>query len=416
MLRLSFALRGRPSKTDGLDRIRATYYIDGKRCRFDSDLRVHPKDWDKKKQRVKESATLTNKRKAINKALLRCEAKASKVTGKSLESITQLQADSFLVKLIAKESNRVSSEIDFLDFFKARINYEGFKKNTREKYASVYRDIKGDPNAKKLNWQHITVKWCDKWVDRMEKRGLVESSVGKNVAVLKAVMNAGRKADLHNNKAYKKFVAAKKSKEPRPKTWLKADEVAVLENADLSSATLTYARDYFMCGLKSGQRYSDWVKVMSNKAEITAAGTPVVRLYQQKTGTKVTVALCDTLLAIRERWAQGLIPIVSKTTLREHLIRLGELFKFDSLKNPKFGTDPHLPDHHKKKQKEYLTLSSHTSRRSFARSEWAKGVDLSDIQISLGHKKATQTTDYIGYDENETQDMVADARAKRSRV
>ena len=389
MLRFALTLRGRPT-ADGLDRIRATYRLDGKRLRFDSDLRCHPADWDTRRRRVKASAQRTPHHLAVNRSLSEAAARADAAEAKAIaeaRAVVKAEVEHVLAALTTG-TGRVRSAVTLLDYMAEHCARRGLSANTANKYATVRADL--DRFAPGLDWAQVTPTLYADWVADMRARGLRASAWGKNVAVLKAVMRAGRTEGLHQNDAYEGFTAARRTPhtEARAREWLTAEQVDVLRGAALDGPH-AYARDYFLVGLESGQRYSGWLAVLTGPDGAAEAGTPVVEVAQAKSGGKsvVTVPLTAELQRLRRRHADGLIPTVAYNTLRLHLRSLGRTLD--------------LPP-----------LTTHVARRTYGRLLWGRGVDVSKIQVAYGHSTAMETAHYLGLSAERVRHGVADELAQ----
>ena len=392
MLRLTYVLRGRPRGRDGLDRIRATYYLDDRRHFFDTPLACYPGDWDGERRRVKASAKKTPHHLVINERLSEAEQKASKFDNRALSegrAIPAAEAEEVCAILAGAAGTRVASGTSLLGYMEEFMESRK-SSNTRRNYAVTLRELRANDAA--LDWYGLTRKWYDGYVKRLKAAGAKRDSAwGKYVSHVKTVAKAAHADGLHANDAYQLFKAPKETpaESARTRVWLEPEQLALIWAADLpDDSPLSYARDYFAVGVESGQRVSDWRQVLDAKDAVTKGGTAILEVVQRKGDKRCTVVLTDRLARVRERRRAGLVPDVHEKTLREHLRTLGLTVGVGSLS------------------------STHIARRTFGRLRFTVDkMDLDTIAVLLGHSKASETAHYIGLDGVPVRHGVADRAA-----
>lgn len=148
-----------------------------------------------------------------------------------------------------------------------------------------------------------------------------------------------------------------------------------------------FARDIFVAGCLTGQRYSDYTR-LSKDMLVTIDGSEFLSLRQQKTGRKVLIPLDTRVAEILNRY-DGRLPVVSKLTYSRHIKLLAELLGWTHI--PEFDR----PKSNRQQRRFCDMVTTHTCRRSFATNAYASGVPLSSIMAVTGHTSEKNLRRYL---------------------
>lgn len=151
---------------------------------------------------------------------------------------------------------------------------------------------------------------------------------------------------------------------------------------------LGQARDIFIIGCLTGQRYSDYSRLRPDM--ITEMNDmSFIGVVQQKTKKRVVIPLDARVEEILFRYKDGL-PNMPVALLNECLHLIGELLHWTW--KPVFsGNAPH--SHIGIRYCDLLT--SHTARRSFATNAYASRVPVESIMAVTGHSSELRLRDYV---------------------
>lgn len=151
---------------------------------------------------------------------------------------------------------------------------------------------------------------------------------------------------------------------------------------------LAQARDIFLIGCLTGQRYSDYCRLhpdmITEMDDISFIG-----IVQQKTKKRVVIPLDIRAEEILSRYEDGLPPM-SVALLNECLHLIGELLHWTW--KPVFsGSAPHSQIG----LRFCDLLTSHTARRSFATNAYASHVPVESIMAVTGHSSELRLRGYV---------------------
>jgi len=151
---------------------------------------------------------------------------------------------------------------------------------------------------------------------------------------------------------------------------------------------LAQARDIFVVGCLTGQRYSDYRRMNANM--ITEMnGMSFIGVVQQKTRKRVVIPLDERVVEILERYEEGL-PDLSVEKVNECLHLIGELLQWTW--KPIFSGNP---PHSVTGSRFCDLLTSHTARRSFATNAYACRIPVESIMAVTGHTSELRLRGYV---------------------
>ena len=171
-----------------------------------------------------------------------------------------------------------------------------------------------------MTFDDITKPFADKFSTFLEKKGMMPKTISKNVTCFRKLCNLAAEEGINSNavslKVWKERVV--KDNEKKAELYLTEEELDALYEMPLDGVD-DKVRDLFLLGNFSCQRFSDYGFYTRENFKTTDGGTPVISLYQQKTGTYIEVPILDDrLFEICEKYNYH-FPTVDKRTMNHHL-------------------------------------------------------------------------------------------------
>ena len=197
---------------------------------------------------------------------------------------------------------------------------EKYTKGTIKSYTNIQKVLQEFLRGKNLYWQDINKAWAVRFVNFMEKRGLMKKTVNRYATTMKAVITRAYEEGKHNDPRATKYFVKRKVDDTDKATeiYLTADEVNALYQMDLSGLK-ERVRDVFILGCVCCQRVSDYSTLRRENFTTTANGVEVVKLRQQKTGKNITIPILDNKLKeIAEKYNYK-IPNISDVIINRYI-------------------------------------------------------------------------------------------------
>ena len=164
--------------------------------------------------------------------------------------------------------------------------------------------------------------------------------------------------------------------------FLTIQEIESIKKLKLEDKHLDNARDWLVLSFYLGQRYSDYIKL--TKKNIHNDGT--IRLTQQKTGAKVTIAITPSEQAVINKHNGGFPKPIINSLLNQRFKKICRIAGIDKMtptmqsKGYKNGNKSMVTEKPK-----YQLVSTHIGRRSFVTHYYGK-MATADIMRQTGHK------------------------------
>jgi integrase len=250
----------------------------------------------------------------------------------------------------------------------------------------------------KLNYDSITIDFYDEFVKYFTKKGYSVNTIGRHIKNLKSIMRCAREQGLHNNTEIdrKKFKTLKTQVE---NIYLTESEISKIHNLDLTDKPLLdLARDIFLIGVYTAQRFSDFSKIRPAHIKIMDNGLKVIDLIQQKTGERVIIPIKPELDEILKKYDYQ-VPKTFEQKVNERIKDVGELAKITEtviVEENKGGFKV------KKDVKKNELIKTHTARRTGCTLMYLAGVPTIDIMKISGHKTEREFLNYIKVGKEET--------------
>jgi len=261
----------------------------------------------------------------------------------------------------------------------------------------------------------VTMDFQRSFVAFMRNQGLRQNTIYTRMSVVRVVMQAAymdrltRKDDFRNSE----FVPPQ---EKVDSVWFTTEQIEELRTLNLSNVAvvkelytkvelsrkapvdfprpdrklvryLAYARDVFVVGCLTGQRYSDYKRICKDMV-VKIDGQEFYSLRQVKTQNMVLIPVDVRVGEILDRYG-GRLPDISQATFGKHIKLLAELLGWTHI--PEF--DRQGEDVPKKRFCDMVT--THTCRRSFATNAYAAGIPLCSIMALTGHTSEKNLRRYL---------------------
>jgi integrase len=204
-------------------------------------------------------------------------------------------------------------------------------------------------------------------------------------------MNASFEDDFHKNLDFqkRKFMPTQVA---TSEIYLSDNELDAISGLDLSDQPhLDLARDVFLVGCYTAQRYSDYSRISKEHIKTTPGGNKIISLIQMKGGTHVIIPLWPELDKILKKYDYTL-PLTHEQKLNKYIKIVAEKAKITNMEADEIYTKGKMS--HEMKAKCDL-VKTHTARRSGATNLYLKGYDVISIMRVTGHKTEREFLKYI---------------------
>jgi len=263
-------------------------------------------------------------------------------------------------------------------------------------YKAFQSTLDNYQKAKKitLDFNDITLEFYNQFVVYLNSKDFSQNYIGKQIKDIKAIMNRAFDLGYHKSQEYKRQSFKKVEEQKVFDIYLNKDELVRFEKINLSKKPhLDIARDIFLVGCYTAQRYSDYSKI--SKANIKANQ---IELTQQKTKEQVIIPISSKLRTILEKYNYQL-PKTYEQKVNKYIKEIGELAKIDELieiQRIKGGKVT------KKEVEKYKLIKTHTARRTGATLMYLANIPTIDIMKFTGHQSTVQLLKYIKVSKQET--------------
>ncbi len=409
--------------------IRLFLYFDKKRFVYGTGEKINPKLWDNVNQRPTQDKAAIRKAKAQNPSIaiylnnLRTtldnfanEVKRSFTLWESQGIVPSKDRLKTHLDEIFKDGARKSGPLSlnqYIDTFIKQLesgertteNGKRYAHGTIKNYNGFKTQLTNYQTEKrvKLDFEHITTDFYDSFVKFFNDKSYSQNTIGRHIKNLKTIMRASLDEGLHKNREFerRKF---KTIRVDTPSIYLTKDELNRIAALDLSnSKSMELARDVFLVGCYTAQRYSDYSRIRPEHIKTTGEGTKVINLVQKKTGERVIIPLSPELEAILKKYNYSL-PKTYEQKVNSSLKDIGALAKINT---------PELVETIKGGKKVIKSIpkcqliKTHTARRTGATHLFLNKFSPIDIMKITGHSSTKNLLKYIRVTKEETADRLA---------
>ena len=308
----SFCYRIRSTQKNKLVKIQILFTVGrGNQFYVDSQYMVLTDAWDNKRQTVKSRFTFTDdfteqQGRELTKNLSELR---SHILGEIAKDPEHAMTKTRLEKIIysfhhprslttGRHARSRESLSDYIARFTREME-EGTRLNIHKlRYGpSTIKNYKGfvvqfdeycKARRKQFDFADIDLKFYDDFVAWFTAKNYSVNTIGRHVKELKIIMRAAREEGLHDNGAIesRKFRVLTADVE---NIYLTESEIRAIATLDLSkNRHKDVARDIFLVGCYTAQRFSDYSTINEGNIRTLENGQQVIDLKQQKTGKKLS--------------------------------------------------------------------------------------------------------------------------------
>lgn len=274
------------------------------------------------------------------------------------------------------------------------------KPRTIQHYSTTLNKIKAYElhRGKKLKITDIGLKFHTDFIDFLENvQKLNPNTIGGYIDDVKLICNNADKRDIKINKEVKLsefYTPSNKTKD----IYLNEEEINKIFNHTFEQDYLDNARDWFIIGLRTGLRISDFLKL--TKKNLVDG---FIEKQTVKTDFPVIIPIHEQVQAVldkrngkfpREISDQKFNDYIKKVCQEVGINEATEGARMDEFKITKDGKKETIFRKKIGKYPKYELVTSHICRRSFATNLYGK-IDTLTIMKITGHKTERQFLDYI---------------------
>lgn len=250
---------------------------------------------------------------------------------------------------------------------------------------------------KRYDFNDIDIKFYDDFVAWFTAKDYSINTIGRHVKELKIIMRAAREEGLHDNGTVenRKFRVLTAEVE---NIYLTESEIKAIAVLDLSGDKhKDIARDIFLVGCYTAQRFSDYSTINEGNIRTLESGQQVIDLKQQKTGNHVVIPIRPELQAILDKYRNQLPKSYEQKVnkfIKEVAREAGIIEKIE------------ISYVEKGEQKTRIVekcdlVKTHTARRSGATNMYLAGIPSIAIMKITGHKTEKEFMKYIKISEEQ---------------
>lgn len=326
----SFCYRIRSTQKNKLVKIQILFTVGrGNQFYADCQYMVLTDAWDNKRQTVKSRFTFTDdfteqqgRELTKNLAELRSHI-LGEITKDPEHAMTKTRLEKIIYSFHHPRSLTTGRHVrsrESLGDYIARFTHEmedGTRLNIHKlRYgASTIKNYKGfiiqfdefcKAKRKRFDFGDIDLKFYDDFVAWFTAKDYSINTIGRHVKELKIIMRAAREEGLHDNGLIesRKFRVLTADVE---NIYLTESEIRAIANLDLSdNKHKDIARDVFLVGCYTAQRFSDYSTINEGNIRTLESGQLVIDLKQQKTGNHVIIPVRPELQAILDKYENRL--------------------------------------------------------------------------------------------------------------
>ncbi|MCE7064026.1 site-specific integrase [Dyadobacter sp. CY326] len=234
------------------------------------------------------------------------------------------------------------------------------------------------------------------------------NNIGFYQKQLKILLKTARKARLYTVGEW--LDDAKILAESPIDVYLNKKELELIENYDLAgNDRLDRVRDLFLIGCNTGFRISDWKQVKQENIKTTLAGNDYLEIMPEKAhATSPSTPLLPIVTRILEKYS-GVLPVISEQKFNDYIKELCKLVGIVELVTTRHNIAGRIkietfPKH--------TQISSHTARRSFATNMYLDGMRSQLIMKATGHTTEKNFIKYLKLNNSEAVDAMVEHKLK----
>lgn len=251
---------------------------------------------------------------------------------------------------------------------------------------------------KRYDFGDIDLKFYDDFVAYFTAKDYSINTIGRHVKELKIIMRAAREEGLHDNGLIesRKFRVLTAEVE---NIYLTESEIRAIAEVDLKGDKhKSIARDIFLVGCYTAQRFSDYSTINEGNIRTLDNGQKVIDLKQQKTGNKVVIPIRAELQAILDKYDNRL-PKAYEQKVNKYIKEIAREAGIVDMVEVSYVESGEKKSHLVEKCE---LVKTHTARRSGATNMYLAGIPTIAIMKITGHKTEKEFMKYIKITEEQT--------------
>tara|TARA_R110001592_G_scaffold352878_1_gene651170 strand:+ start:189 stop:1409 length:1221 start_codon:yes stop_codon:yes gene_type:complete len=367
---------------------------------YSTGLKIAPKYWDSKNQKVRDKIEVYDIKDVIN-------VKLSKIKSFAEDQYLKLKISNELSKEKIKEKldiyfNRRLAQVVITGFYNYTISLvEKSKKRvakvTWKSYERTIALLKDFENTTKfkIGFETINIDFYHSFIDYLEDScEMSPNTIGKHIKNIKMFMNSANEDGIskcvgHKHKHFKVL------KVESFQVYLNLDELKKIEKLEYElDSVKDRVRDLFLMGSFTGQRISDWRKLVKENIR-EFKGKRCFVLNQTKTNTDVIIPIHPIIEKIFLKRNGEAPKFVNEQDINVNIKLIAQKAKINELIKQK-DNEP-----------KYNLISSHSGRRSFCSNAYKSGMDSLAIMQLSGHKTEKNFLTYIKISKEEFAERIA---------
>ena len=251
---------------------------------------------------------------------------------------------------------------------------------------------------KRYDFGDIDLKFYDDFVAYFTAKDYSINTIGRHVKELKIIMRAAREEGLHDNGLIesRKFRVLTAEVE---NIYLTESEIRAIAEVDLDGDKhKSIARDIFLVGCYTAQRFSDYSTINEGNIRTLENGQSVIDLKQQKTGNRVISPIRAELQAILDKYDNRL-PKAYEQKVNKYIKEIAREAGIVDIVEVSYVENGEKKSHLVEKCE---LVKTHTARRSGATNMYLAGIPTIAIMKITGHKTEKEFMKYIKITEEQT--------------
>ena len=251
---------------------------------------------------------------------------------------------------------------------------------------------------KRYDFGDIDLKFYDDFVAYFTAKDYSINTIGRHVKELKIIMRAAREEGLHDNGLIesRKFRVLTAEVE---NIYLTESEIRAIAEVDLKGDKhRDIARDIFLVGCYTAQRFSDYSTINEGNIRTLDNDQKVIDLKQQKTGNKVVIPIRAELQIILDKYENHL-PKAYEQKVNKYIKEIAREAGIVDMVEVSYVESGEKKSHLVEKCE---LVKTHTARRSGATNMYLAGIPTIAIMKITGHKTEKEFMKYIKITEEQT--------------
>ena len=251
---------------------------------------------------------------------------------------------------------------------------------------------------KRYDFGDIDLRFYDDFVAYFTTKDYSINTIGRLIKELKIIMRAAREEGLHDNGLIesRKFRVLTAEVE---NIYLTESEIRAIAEVDLSDDNhRDIARDIFLIGCYTAQRFSDYSTINEGNIRTLENGQSVIDLKQQKTGNRVVIPIRAELQAILDKY-ENRLPKAYEQKVNKHIKEIAREAGIVDMVEVSYVENGEKKSHLVEKCE---LVKTHTARRSGATNMYLAGIPTIAIMKITGHKTEKEFMKYIKITEEQT--------------